>query len=473
MGEIVEQLSLWDEIMEHYEIKQPLILCEFFSGIGAQRKGIELCGYKIDEEKSFTCEWAVPSIIGYNAIHFQDKTDYAKDLTKEQIIERINGVSSDYNQPIKLDQLNKKPIEWLRNVYNNIVATKDLINVMNVKGKDLGELPTSQTSILTYSFPCQDISNAGKGKGLDVSQAQGGTRSGLLWEIERILIERERERLNLPTILLLENVPDLLSKNHIHNFKKWEERLRQFGYTNYVDVLNACNYGIPQNRKRVFMISILGEYAYNFPRKMPLEYMLKDLLETKVDEKYYLDNKTIERIMSWKSFENPIENALDVEHDKERIMPTLTARGAGEEHSGMKLIKESSNDYLTKKINECRDEKGELPEIFNHYNSTEIGENVGVVVKDNIDDKPIVKNNLRIRKLTTNECLRLQGFSDTDYEHLVEFGLSSSQIYHCAGDSICVPCIISLVSAIGGNTSKHIGITKNYIETEIIENKLK
>ena len=188
-----QQLTLWEYISPHYQIKEPIILCEFFSGIGAQRKGIELCGIKIDEEKSFTCEWAVPSIIGYNAIHFQDKTDYSKDKAKEELIARINGVSVNYNEPLTMDQLNKKPIEWLRNVYNNVVATKDLINIMTVKGKDLGELPKEQTSVLTYSFPCQDLSLAGKGKGLDKSQADVGTRSGLLWEVERILIERERE----------------------------------------------------------------------------------------------------------------------------------------------------------------------------------------------------------------------------------------------------------------------------------------
>lgn len=317
MGEMVEQLTLWGEIYPYLKIKEPVILCEFFSGIGAQRKGIKLCGLQIDEEKSFTCEWAVPSIIGYNAIHFQDKTDYSVGKTKEELIARINGVSTNYNEPLTMDQLNKKSIEWLRNVYNNVVATKDLINVMNVKGHELGDLPKEQTSILTYSFPCQDLSLAGKGKGLDKSQADGGTRSGLLWEIERILVEREREHSTLPTILLMENVPELVSKNHIKNFKKWEERLRKFGYSNYVEILNAKNYGIPQNRKRVFMISILGDYAYDFPCKMPLKYKLKDLLEKKVDEKYYLDEEDIVRISQWQSQEKPLDNAIDIERERE------------------------------------------------------------------------------------------------------------------------------------------------------------
>ena len=96
-----------------------------------------------------------------------------------------------------MDQLNKKPIDWLRNAYNNCVATHNLINIMEVKGHDLGDLPNNQTSILTYSFPCQDLSLAGKRQGMGVSQKEGGTRSGLLWEVERLLEEREREKIAL------------------------------------------------------------------------------------------------------------------------------------------------------------------------------------------------------------------------------------------------------------------------------------
>ena len=139
----------------------------------------------------------------------------------------------------------------------------------------------------------------------------------------------------------MENVPEVVGQGNIQHFKKWEERLRQFGYSNYVEILNGKDYGIPQNRRRCYMVSILGEYAYDFPCKIPLKYRLKDLLEDKVDEKYYLDDETIERISQWKSQERPLDNAIDIERERERVMPTLTARGAGEEHAGMKLIKET------------------------------------------------------------------------------------------------------------------------------------
>lgn len=92
------------------------------------------------------------------------------------------------------------------------------------------------------------------------------------------------------------------------------------------------------------MISLLGDYAYDFPIKHKLKYKLKDFLEKEVDEKYYLTNTDLERISNWKSYENPIDNAIDIERERERVMPTLTARGAGEEHSGMKLIAFPSTD---------------------------------------------------------------------------------------------------------------------------------
>lgn len=342
-----QQLTLWEYIAPKYKIKQPVILLEMFAGIGAQHKALSVLGIEIDKEKSKICEWAYNSYCGYNAIHIKDKTDYSKDKTKEEMLERINGTSVNYNEPLTMDQLKKKPIEWVRNAYNNCVATHNLINIMEVKGSDLGELPKKQTSILTYSFPCQDLSLAGKRQGMATSQADGGTRSGLLWEIERIIREREREHSTLPTILLMENVPEVVGKNNIEHFKKWEEQLRKFGYSNYVKILNAKNYGIPQNRRRCFMISILGEYAYDFPCKIPLKYRLKDLLEKEVDEKYYLDDDTINRISQWKSQQQPLDNAIDIERERERVSPTLTARGAGEEHSGMVLVK----DTIPNKVN--------------------------------------------------------------------------------------------------------------------------
>lgn len=134
---------------------------------------------------------------------------------------------------------------------------------------------------------------------METSQADGGTRSGLLWEVERILNELSNTHTHtqistLPQVLLMENVPEVIGANNVKHFNKWLDKLESLGYSNHFQILNAKDYGIPQNRRRVFMISILGEWAYDFPLKIKLKYHLKDFLEKQVDEKYYLSDKMIE-----------------------------------------------------------------------------------------------------------------------------------------------------------------------------------
>lgn len=145
----------------------------------------------------------------------------------------------------------------------------------------------------TYSFPCQDISVAGKGAGI-----KEGTRSGLLFEVERLLNVANEEG-TLPKYLLLENVKNLVSKKFIGDFNRWLEFLESLGYKNYWQVLNAKDYGIPQNRERVFCVSIRDEHApYKFPEKQELKLRLRDMIDEVVDEKYYLKESTIRSIIN-------------------------------------------------------------------------------------------------------------------------------------------------------------------------------
>ncbi len=135
---------------------------------------------------------------------------------------------------------------------------------------------------------CTDISVAGKLAGL---AKDSGTRSGLLWEVERLLL-RAKEKKILPTYLLLENVKNLIGKRFKADFDSWLLFLEELGYTNYYKVLNAKHYGIPQNRERVFCVSILGEHKpYQFPEPFPLKLRLRDMLEEKVDEKFYISTQ--------------------------------------------------------------------------------------------------------------------------------------------------------------------------------------
>lgn len=139
--------------------------------------------------------------------------------------------------------------------------------------------------LFTYSSPCQDFSNAG----LQRSGTEGsGTRSSLLWECRRAIVAKR------PKYLLLENVAALVSQKFLPLFNKWQEELTSYGYSNFAQVLNAKDYGVPQNRERVFLVSILGDSNYHFPKPFKLEKRLKDVLESNVDEKYYLSDKTIQ-----------------------------------------------------------------------------------------------------------------------------------------------------------------------------------
>lgn len=167
---------------------------------------------------------------------------------------------------------------------------------MHGKANNLGdirkieELPDAD--LWTYSFPCQDISVAGKGAGI-----KEGTRSGLLFEVERLL-RVASEKGTLPKYLLLENVKNLVSKKFKADFDKWLDFLAELGYTNYWKVLNAKDYGIPQNRERVFCISIRGEHKpFVFPKPKELTIRLRDMIDEMVEEKFYLKENTIRSIL--------------------------------------------------------------------------------------------------------------------------------------------------------------------------------
>lgn len=246
---------------------KPIRLIELFAGIGSQAKALKNIGVEFEHYR--VCEFDEHAIRSYNAVHGTNfKTSDITKLTASDL---------------------------------NIVDTDHF------------------TYLLTYSFPCQDLSNAGKGRGMEKGS---GTRSGLLWEVERLLNECDE----LPQVLLMENVPQVHGKKNIEHFEKWIEFLESKGYSNYWQDLNAKNYGIPQNRNRCYMVSILGEYSYEFPQPIPLELKLGDLLEAEVDEKYYLSDAAIQgRAMSnfrQYSLEKSLLNGKD-------IHPTILARYDG------------------------------------------------------------------------------------------------------------------------------------------------
>lgn len=286
------QLDIFDLMYEPFKITKPIKLIEFFGGYGSQALALKYLGANFEHHK--LCEWAVKSIQAYKDVHMtNDNTDYSKDLSIEEVKEYLfsKGISSNYNEPMTKEQINRLTEKAARTIYNNIQATHNLVNIQQVKGDDLDINDKEHfTYLLTYSFPCQDLSLAGKGKGM----SDTSTRSGMLWEVERILQECE----NKPDVLLMENVPMVHSADNVGDFAKWIKSLESMGYKNYWKDLIATDYGIPQTRNRCFMVSILGDYKYTFPEPIPLKLKLKDLLEDNVDEKYYLTDKMIEGMLN-------------------------------------------------------------------------------------------------------------------------------------------------------------------------------
>lgn len=270
------------------KIDKPIRLIELFAGVGSQAKALQRLGANFEHYK--ISEWEVNATASYKAIHKEnDNTDYSAEFTSEQLNEILFniGISTDGKKPMTLKEISRKNEDWKRTVYNNFKATNNIGSILNVSGADLGVVDTDKyTYICCYSFPCQDLSLAGKGKGM----AKGdNTRSGLLWEVERLL----NECTELPQILLMENVTQVHGKKNKEHFDEWCEFLESKGYSNYWKDLNAKNFGIPQNRNRTFMVSVLGDYTYEFPEEFPLELRLKDMLEESVDEKFYLTTKQL------------------------------------------------------------------------------------------------------------------------------------------------------------------------------------
>lgn len=220
------------QIASNYKVKNRVRLIELFAGVGSQAMAMKRLGVPFEHYR--VVEFDKYPVSSYNAIH---GTDFEPmDITK-------------------------------------------------IKGVDLGIVDIERfTYLLTYSFPCQDLSVAGKGRGMTKGS---GTRSGLLWEVERLLNEVE----NLPQILLMENVPQVHGKKNMDDFQDWIAFLESKGYSNYWQDLNAKNYGVAQNRNRTFMVSILGQAKYEFPKPIELKYVMKDYLEEEVDEKYYITNQ--------------------------------------------------------------------------------------------------------------------------------------------------------------------------------------
>lgn len=245
------QVSMFDGA-HPLKINKPIRLIELFAGIGAQAKALENLGVPFEHYR--ICEFDKYAVKSYNAVH------------------------------------------------GTAFKTSD---VSKIHAADLGIVDTDQYCyIMTYSFPCTDLSKAGKQKGMS---RESGTRSGLLWQVERLLREMEER----PQILLMENVPDVVADKFIADFADWLAFLDGIGYKSKYEILNAKGFGVPQNRDRCFMVSWLGDFYYDFPIPFPLTRRLKDVLEERVDKRFYLSDKQVQSIMATTAEKNGLDALPD------------------------------------------------------------------------------------------------------------------------------------------------------------------
>lgn len=443
-----------------------LTVNELFSGIGAQRKALDRLG--IAHEVVGVCEIDKYAIQSYEAIF---------------------GKTYNYGDICTVERLNYADL-W------------------------------------TYSFPCQDISVAGRGKGISSE-----TRSGLLYQVQRLLEVAKKEK-TLPKYLLLENVKNLVGKRFKEQFFEWVYYLSELGYDTYWQVLNAKNYGIPQNRERVFAISIRKDLnqTFEFPKPEELKIRLKDILEDEVEEKYYISNDKVQNLI--KTLENKeISNTIRAggRGSLDRHQWDLVAIGASRgryienKNSEQRLelnIQGTSNtittvqkdNYVVEIANPVRlgniygedkgtgfagnvwDKKAISPTLttmqggnrepkivigstqknayigdgeFSPTLTSAMGMGGGHVPMVGFDEKIIIDDTqqgfngircyqnyaptlrasryglkttdgIRIRKLTPLECWRLMGFDDEDFRKAEASGVSNSQLYKQAGNSIVV-----------------------------------
>lgn len=316
------------------------------------------------------------------------------------------------------------------------------------------EVDLPDFDLFTYSFPCQDISNAGLRKGFDKGS---GTRSSLLWECEKI-IEKKR-----PPFLLMENVKALVNKKNKPFFDKWLRVLESYGYRNSWGILNSKDFGIPQNRERVFCVSLLNENKFEFPVKSNQECKLIDFLEKDVDERFYLTDKQVDKIL-FNSFaqersrigNGKIANALRARDYKGSQCVIVASRGRYDNNGRIYQNLEPNEEGITNTLTTVAKDnylliknatkQGYLvanPGDGIDYSRLNSKTRLGRVQKGmahtltKIDYECVLEKNIRIRKLTPKEYWRLMGFTDEQFKQAEKVN-SNTQLYKQAGNSIVV-----------------------------------
>lgn len=363
--------------------------------------------------------------------------------------------------------------------YSAIHNVSESMNLGDITKVDTDKLP-DDIDLVCYGFPCQDISNAGKMKGL-FNKDGTKTRSGLFFEALRIIEETQ------PKIAIAENVKNLTSKRFANQFKIVLDSLEEAGYVNYWKVLNAKDFGTPQNRERVFIVSIRKDIDtgfFKFPEGFPLETRLKDILEDEVDEKYYLSEKAMSFILNpmrlnkkytavdgdialcltakgqqnWtgtfvsepvvkqignccptKTRDNPNQGRV---YDSDGLSPSLNCMEGGNRQPFV-MVKEATKKGYAEAI---EGDSVNLEQPNSKTRRGRVGKGVAQTLTTSCNQAE-VDEDVRLRKLTPKECFRLMGFDDESF-HRAEAVNSNSQLYKQAGNSIVVPVLEHIFSCL-------------------------
>lgn len=340
-------------------------------------------------------------------------------------------------------------------------------------GRNFGDVTKADWSqihepidLLTYSSPCQDFSVAGLQRG---GEAGSGTRSSLLWEVERAI-----DALH-PRYLLLENVAALVGTKFMPLFERWCRLLESKGYHNTWQILNAKHYGVPQNRRRVFLVSKYhDETPYYFPQPFKLEKHLRDVLEDNVDERYYLsEEKTKNVIIS--AFNQVATCAMRGRNKNKHSDKYEQHLEVGSELTANAITTVAKDSMVIEQqvLGWTRSGGGEVSR-----HPVEVANCVTVAKRDNtqnyVVEKCILANTegfgtphqskevsptikasececVRIRRLTPRECLRLMDVEDCDIDRLIDAGIANTQLTKLAGNSIVVGVLCHIFRTLLGN----------------------
>jgi len=370
-------------------------LVELFSGIGSQAKALQ--NIKMSINVVGTCEWDIQAMCAYDAIH--NSTEIPKRisaLSKNELLDILSNytLSNNGKQPLEQETLKQYPAEVLQRIYTAIIRSKNFVDINAMTGDSI----PCRVDIMTYSFPCQDLSNVGAfhgyNKGID---RDSGSRSSLLWQVGRILTEMKTSGKELPRYLLMENVPTLLSERHKKNFTEWISDLESLGYYSKYYQLNAHDFGMPQNRPRLLMISVLTN------KDKELEAIVKKSLD-KDEEKIVSEYKAS---LFYNKYE--VQDMLRIDYSNEKLFAEACECNPNNTVSRQKIWDENPQIVLKDgKINPEFDcVRTITTKQDRHPNS------------GNLYFESGIEGRSKFRYLTPRECLLFMGFSDEDYENIV------------------------------------------------------